>query len=43
MTTVQRRRRHLIWRGALNSLLGWAGWLTLVALADLITRTGPTP
>lgn len=32
MTAAQRRR------GALNSLLGWAGWLTLVALADLITR-----
>jgi len=38
VTQAQRRRRHLIWRGATTSLLGWAGWLTLVALADLITR-----
>lgn len=38
MTQAQRRRRQLIWRGAFNSLLGWTGWLTLVALADLITR-----
>jgi len=38
MTQAQRRRRHLIWRGSLQSLLGWAGWLTLVALADFITR-----
>lgn len=38
MTHAQRQRRHLIWRGALNSLLGWTGWLLLIGLADLVTR-----
>lgn len=38
MTHAQRQRRHLIWRSALNSLLGWSGWLLLIALADLVTR-----
>lgn len=38
MTAAQRRRRHLIWRGAINSLLGWTGWLVLIGLADAITR-----
>ncbi|AMW64479.1 hypothetical protein QIT80_gp19 (endogenous virus) [Pseudomonas phage phiAH14a] len=36
MTTRQLKRRHLIWRGAATSLLGWSGWLALIALADLI-------
>jgi len=38
MTTRQRSRRRLIWRGAATSLLGWSGWLVLIGLADLITR-----
>lgn len=38
MTAAQRRRRHLIWRGASTSLLGWFGWLVLIGLVDLITR-----
>lgn len=38
MTTAQRRRRHLIWRGATTSLFGWTGWLVLIGLADAITR-----
>lgn len=38
MTTLQRRRRHLIWRGALSSFLGWTGWLLLIGLVDLITN-----
>lgn len=38
MTTHQRRRRHLIWRGALHSLLGWSGWLLLIGLVDLFSR-----
>ncbi len=38
MTAAQRRHRHLIWRGATTSLLGWSGWLLLIGLADFITR-----
>jgi len=37
MTSHQFKRRRLIWRGATTSLLGWTGWLLMIALADLIT------
>jgi hypothetical protein len=36
VTGRQQQRRRLIWRGATQALLGWSGWLFLIALADLI-------